>query len=297
MASACQRGAVLLLERHERAVGRRCGWRGARRCSSIEREQAADLGLVGHQLHQQAGQANRFGAQVGAHQVVVFSGGIAFVEDQVDDAEHRGQPLGQQLARRHLVGNAGLLDLALGAHQALRRRRLGFEEGARDLARAQAAERAQGEGHLRRLGEGRMAAGEDEAQPIVLDAGVRGAVDRPPPAIFGRGQVGRLVGVERAGGAPAQQVEGAVACDRGQPGRRRRRQAFGRPDLEGLGEGVLHRVFGELEVAEAADQAGQQARPFGAADAIDDRGQHRRGACSPIDPRRSPQSASISTAR
>ena len=102
----------------------------------------------------------------------------------------------------------GLLDLALGAYQALRRRRLGLQEGTRDLARAQAAERAQGECHLRRLRDGRMAAGEDQAQPIVVDAGMRRAVDRLLRiAGLGRGHVGRLVGIERAGGAAAQQVE------------------------------------------------------------------------------------------
>ena len=55
------------------------------------------------------------------------------------------------------------------------------------------------------------------------------------------------------------------------------RQALRRPDLQRLGERVLHRVLGQLEIPDAADQAGQQARPFGAADAVDDRRQHGIG--------------------
>jgi hypothetical protein len=39
-------------------------------------------------------------------------------------------------------------------------------------------------------------------------------------------------------------------------------------------ERVLQRVLGELELAEAPDQAGQHARPFGPADAVDRVGQH-----------------------
>ena len=60
-------------------------------------------------------------------------------------------------------------DLALGAHQALGERRLRHQEGTRDLGRAQPAQKAQRQGNLRVRREGRMAAGEDQAQPVVLD--------------------------------------------------------------------------------------------------------------------------------
>ena len=56
---------------------------------------------------------------------------------------HRGEAFAQLLARRQLEGHLRVGQGALGAHDALRDRRLGHEEGARDLVRAQAAEQAQ----------------------------------------------------------------------------------------------------------------------------------------------------------
>ena len=263
---------VLLLERDQRAAGVDPG-RAAGVMQQHQGEQALGLRLVGQQLHQQPAEADRLAAEIGAHQAVAFGAGIAFVEHQVDDAEHRLQPLGQELARRHLVRNPGVEDLALGAHQPLRRGRLRLEKGARDLPRRQAAERSQRQRHLRRLGDRRVAAGEHQAQAIVLDA--RRVVPVDASAFrLGRRHVGRLVGVERTGGAPAQQVDGTAPGHGREPGGRRRRQALRRPDLERLGEGVLHRVLGELEVADPPDQAREQARTLGAADAVDDRRQH-----------------------
>ena len=69
---------------------------------------------------------------------------------------------------RHAVGDAGGLDLALGTRETLRHRRLGDQEGSCDLLGRQAAEQSQGERDLRFRGERRVAAGEDEAKPVVL---------------------------------------------------------------------------------------------------------------------------------
>ena len=67
---------------------------------------------------------------------------------------------------------AGVADLALGPHQPLGHRRLGHEEGAGDLGRGEAAEGAQGERDPGLEGERRVAAGEDQPQPVVGDAAV-----------------------------------------------------------------------------------------------------------------------------
>ena len=50
------------------------------------------------------------------------------VVDQVDDGQHRPEPVGQLVLLRHPVRDAGGLDLALGTHEALRHRRLGDQE-------------------------------------------------------------------------------------------------------------------------------------------------------------------------
>jgi hypothetical protein len=160
--------AVLLLERHERAGGIDPGG-PPRIVQEHQGEQALRFRLLGQQLDQQPAEADRLAAEVGANQAIGLGARVALVEDQVDDAEHGREPLGQQLARRHLERDARIEDLALGAHQPLRRGRLGLEEGAGDLPGRQAAQRAQRQRHLRRLGDRRMAAGEDEAKPIVLD--------------------------------------------------------------------------------------------------------------------------------
>ena len=92
-----------------------------------EREQGVRLGLVGHQLDQGAAEADRLRRQVDA------AAAPALVEDQVDDREHRVEPLGQQVVGRDGKRDAGVADLVLGAGQALAHRLERDEERARDL--------------------------------------------------------------------------------------------------------------------------------------------------------------------
>ena len=53
-----------------------------------------NLGLVGHELGEGAAEPDRLGREVAA-------AAVALVEDQVDDGQHRGEPVGQQVRRRH----------------------------------------------------------------------------------------------------------------------------------------------------------------------------------------------------
>ncbi len=80
--------AVLVGEQHELAVAE------ARRAAGVvqqhQRQQAVHLGLVGHQLGQRAAEPDRLGGEVAA-------AAVALVEDQVDDGEHGGEPVGQQV--------------------------------------------------------------------------------------------------------------------------------------------------------------------------------------------------------
>ena len=120
----------------------------ARVVQQHQREQAQPFGVVGIERAQHAAEADRFGTELAPDQRVACRGRVAFVEDQVDDRQHRGPALRQRGVGRHLVGDAGILDLALGAHQPLRHGRLRNEKRARDLAGRKPAEGAQGQRDL-----------------------------------------------------------------------------------------------------------------------------------------------------
>ena len=73
------------------------------------------LGVVGHELGEQAPEADRLGAQLGAHEPVAGAGRVALVEDEVDDGEHAGQAIGHLGVAGHAVGDpcaAAILRLA-----------------------------------------------------------------------------------------------------------------------------------------------------------------------------------------
>jgi len=55
---------------------------------------------------------------------------------------------------------------------------------------------------------------------------------------------------------PPEPVDGLVAGGRDDPTARIRRHTGHRPALEGDDEGLLHRLFGEVDVTEEADQGG-----------------------------------------
>ena len=100
-----------------------------------QRDQAVDLGLLRSQPGQDASQAQRVFAERGPHPVFARRRGVALIEDEVDDLEHRRQTRGALGAARNLEGNALLGERPLGADDALSDGRLGDEEGAGDLRR------------------------------------------------------------------------------------------------------------------------------------------------------------------
>ena len=97
--------------------------RAARRdsCSSISASSPIASGS-GSSSSEQPAEPDRLARQVGARQRLAGRCRVALVEDQVDHAQHAVEPLGSSAARRHLVGNARVADLGLGAHDALRQR-------------------------------------------------------------------------------------------------------------------------------------------------------------------------------
>ena len=169
----------------------------------------------------------------------------------------------------------GRLDLALGADEPLRHRRLGDQEGARDLLGVEAAERAQRQRHLRLGRQRRVAAGEDQLEPLV---GERASPSSSSSTASRHLEQLRLGG-ERA--VAADPVDRAVAGGGDQPGARVRRRAVAGPALGGGRERLLGGLLGEVEVAEEADQGGQDAAPLLAEDPLDQRSTTGRTSTAP----------------
>ena len=143
----------------------------------------------------------------------------------------------------------------------------------------EAAERPQGERDLGVERQRRVAAGEDELEPLV---GERGRVHVSSTASGTRSSA-RLRG-QRAVAADA--VDGPVARGRDEPGAGVGRDAVARPALRGDRERLLRGFLGEVEVAEEADQGSEDASPLVAEDLLEDRYHSTIGRTSTAPPRR-----------
>ena len=108
-------------------ASRRASW------SSISASNPVASGSSGSSETDEARQPDRLGTQLAADERVARGGGIALVEDQVQDAQDAVEALRQELGRRDPVRDPGVADLLLRADQALRQRGLGHEERAGDL--------------------------------------------------------------------------------------------------------------------------------------------------------------------
>ena len=131
----------------------------------------------------------------------------------------------------------------------------GNEEGARDLDSREPAQRAQRERDLRLGGERRMAAREQQLEPLVGKCRLVHAVLRclrAPPA-------GAVFAARRAIAANA--VDGPVARRGHEPGARAGGDSVARPALRGDRERLLRGFLGEVEIAEEADQGSEDASP------------------------------------
>jgi hypothetical protein len=113
------------------------------------------------------------------------------------------------------------------------------------------AQRAQGQRHLGLDGQGRVAAGEDQAQR-----------SSAPARLLRRHQLGQLLALALGHRGVAEIVDGLVASGADQPGPR----VLGRPLLGPLPQGRLQRggqrVLGPVEVAHHADERGQDPAPL-----------------------------------
>jgi hypothetical protein len=260
---------AVLVEQQHRLSGRADARLEARGPDLHHRNEAVHLRLLRRELGEDAAQAQRVLAQAGAQPVVARGRGIAFVEHEIDDPEHRAEAAPQLLALRHRERHARRGERALGAHDALRDRRLRHQEGARDLLGRQARDQAQGERDARLGREQRMARDEHQAQQVVADVVVEGGVDRLDDVLplVERAADLRVLALEQL--HAAQPVDRAVPGGGHEPGARTVRDARLGPPLERRDQGVLRQLLGEADVAHDAREAGDEPRRFDAPDRVD----------------------------
>ena len=93
--------------RAARRSGRRRPTRASRRASwmSMSASRPAVSASSGMSCGEQAPEADRLRAQLGAHEAVAGAGRVALVEDEVDDGEHAGQAIGHLGVAGDAVGD------------------------------------------------------------------------------------------------------------------------------------------------------------------------------------------------
>ena len=270
--------AAVLIEQQDGLARRAEARSGTRGLNFHQRDQTVDLRLGGREAGEDAAEAQCIFAQRGTQPVFAGGGGVALVEDEIDDFEHGRQARGAVQAGGNFEGHMRFGERALGAHDALRDGGLRSEKGAGNLRRGEAAEQAQGEGDARFGREHGMAGDEDEAEQIVLDIAVGCAGE-------GGGEVGEgalLLVFELAGElfvflldarVAAQQVDGAVLGGGHEPRAGVLRHAGRGPLFECGDQRVLGQLFGDADIAHDARQSGDDARglhaPHGVDGAID----------------------------
>ena len=229
-----------------------------------QRVEGQHLALRREQRRQQAGQPDRLVAQLGPGPVGTRRRDVPLVEHQVDDLEHRPEPLRHLRRRWQLERDALGGQGPLGSRDPLSRSRFRDQQSPRHLRGRQAAEQAQGQGDPRLRREDRVAGGEDQPEQVVADVVVQDVVHvthllpgTVEPSVGHRPtDLGELARIR----APSpDQVDGLVARGGDEPAGGVRRNPAGRPLLQGGDEGVLGDLLAEADVAEDAAGHGDDA--------------------------------------
>src|ERR1700722_20525697 len=106
----------VLIEEEDWFAGRADAGTGAGGLDLHEGDEAVDFWFGGCEFGQDAAEAEGVFAEGGAHEVVAGGGGVALVEDEVDDFEDGGEAGGELGAARDFEGDVGFGEGALGAH-------------------------------------------------------------------------------------------------------------------------------------------------------------------------------------
>ena len=206
---------------------------------------------------ERAGKADRLDAEFGMNQRVARRRGVAFIEHQVERRAHRFGALRQSLGRRRFDGDARLLELAARPHQALGDGGRLRQQPGRDLRDGEAAHCLQGKSDARLDRQRGMADGKQQHQLVVVQFTIEAA------ALFWdrRSRQRQLLGEGKPAHLVAQQVEGAVPGDDGEPGFGLGRHALERPVGQRLQQRVLHGILGDGDAAgtQPPRQGGDQA--------------------------------------
>ena len=169
-----------------------------------------------------AGEADGLGGEVRALEIGTGAGGVALVEDEIEDVEHGAEALGALFGGGRLKADAGGLDGGFGAGDALRHGGLGHQEGAGDLRGGEAADGAQSERDGGRRSERGMAAHEEKVEGVVLRFVFEVEVRDDEEGLLGR----RGSFAVEAGALAAHAVGHAAGGDADEPGARILRSAF-----------------------------------------------------------------------
>ncbi len=238
-----------------------------------------DLRLPRRELGQHARETQRVVAEGGPQPIVAGGRRVAFVEHEIDDTEHRLEPLGELLAARHLERHARLGQRALRAHDALRDRRLRNEERARDLGCREAADHAQRQRDARLHREHGVTRDEHQAQHVVADLVVERFIDRlalvADLAALRLDLAAELLVLTPHELRAADRVDRAMLRRRHEPCAGRVRNPFARPLLERGDERIVRELLGGADVAHDAREPRDEFRPFDAKHRLD-RGMRRR---------------------
>ncbi len=185
----------------------------------------ATLSVVGQQRVGGAGESDGFGGEVRAFEIGSGAGGVALVEDEIEDVEHGAEALGALFGGGRLKADAGGLDGGFGAGDALCHGGFGHQEGAGDLGCGEAADGAQRERDGGRRSERGMAAHEEKVEGVVLRVALEVEVRDDEEGLFGRGGGFAI----EAGTFTAHAIGHAAGGDADEPGARVLRSAFVRP--------------------------------------------------------------------
>jgi len=232
--------------------------------------EAVDFGFVGNEFGEDSSKAECVFAEGGASPIVTGSGGVAFVEDEVDDLKDGGEAGGELDAAREFEGDFGFAEGAFGTDDALGDSGLGEEIGAGDLVGSEAAEEAEGEGDPGFRRENGMAGDEDEAEEVVADGVVDGGVDVVGGELVGAFElIAELLVFPVEELVAPEEVDGAIFGGGHEPSCWIVGDSGLGPALEGGNQGVLGEVFGEADVADYAGEGGDELCRLDTPDGID----------------------------
>ena len=227
--------------------------RAARRASvrSMSARSAATSPSSGAAASSMRWQSNRLVGQLDPLQRRTAARGVALIEDQVEDVEHRAQAIRALHGLRHGEGHARLADARLCPADPLRHRGFGEQERTRDLGGRQAAHRPQRQRDRGSRRQRRMAAQEQKDERVVL------LEDRRRRRPFPR--CDDLLPVH-AGTIRPPRIDQPAGGAAGEPSLRLLRDSRAGPAVGGRDERLLDGVLRRVEVAVPARERAKDPR-------------------------------------